>query len=431
MNAITFNILYLIVNLFGAYTLSKVFQLFFKKPIRRKHIVYGSYALFFIVNSSCFLLLENPAITAIVNLALYIGISQSYRAPFWKKILYIFLIYIAFIVLEGLTMIAFNLIGLSQLAAQSNLFMVWGTLVVNIIAFVISSIILRKDLLIGYENISLKTTLPIFVLSILILILAIFLPPLNYNNDLYVTISILTLCAISVFMYIFIDNIEKISEEKSKKEIFENQIEYYKIQISLMNRQQNNIKTIRHNIKGQIETIYTLIDDDKIEPAKEFIDGLIDLVKINEKKVSTNIPEFDSLMNYKINLADKMGISISVNTRLEEDIRIKSHDYISVLDNLINNAIDAVKDLESDKKEVLLVFGAFKGTVFIKIENAYEHEINVTNDIFKTTKNDPEKHGYGIEYIKSIVNKYNGKINIDYSTNFSVKMFMHNSYKEN
>ena len=430
MSESAFTILYLLINLFATYALSKLFILFFEHTKGRVWILVLSYLAFYIVNSTLFLFLNNAWINAICTIAAYYLLSINYDAPVWKKIFFVPVVYLVFIITEQIVILIFGWFGLDLLTLGESVYTIWALLAINMMIFLTASILLNGRTFEGIGKIPLVKAMPILILSFCILIFAIVLPQLSIGNEFLISLCVVTLIVITIFIYVFIDYIAKVSKEQTRTRIFENQAMQYKRQVDLLLNQYENIRTIRYNIKGQIKVIYGLIDKEEYDEAKSYIGDITKLVYGNEQYLNTGFVELDCLINYKCNYAKSLNIGIEITTKLEEKIKIAHYEYISVVDNLIDNAVEAVSKMESiEERKIKVSLSAFKGLVYIEISNPYVNSISQENGILKSTKADEDNHGYGLQYIKKIVKKHDGKMQITFGDEFVVKVFMYNACK--
>ena len=97
---------------------------------------------------------------------------------------------------------------------------------------------------------------------------------------------------------------------------------------------------------------------------------------------------------------------------------------ISILGNLLDNAIAAVKNVPD--REIQFLFLENKGRIIISITNRYDGIVQVKNHKWISRKKDGEVHGYGIKNVEQTVEKYNGTVKISYDqTHFSVKVLLY------
>ncbi|MDC7286274.1 ATP-binding protein [Blautia schinkii] len=92
-------------------------------------------------------------------------------------------------------------------------------------------------------------------------------------------------------------------------------------------------------------------------------------------------------------------------------------DFVVVLANLFDNAIEASGKCESDNRFIELSVQSVNEMFILRMKNTYLSEPNMKNNRFITSKKDKTKHGWGIESVKHIVEKYGGQIAFEYSGN--------------
>ena len=82
-------------------------------------------------------------------------------------------------------------------------------------------------------------------------------------------------------------------------------------------------------------------------------------------------------------------------------------DLSVLLANFFDNAIEAEKKLKGEK-EIIFDMRAYKGYLIITIKNLVEKKVLDENGLLQTTKEDKQKHGFGMSSMKEIVEKYEG-----------------------
>ncbi len=94
-------------------------------------------------------------------------------------------------------------------------------------------------------------------------------------------------------------------------------------------------------------------------------------------------------------------------------------DFMSMVDlytlfgNALDNAIEAcLKIPDPDKRVVSVIVRKKSGMAVIQIENYYEAPVNLIDGFPTTTKQNPEEHGYGLQSIESIAQRYGGSMDI-------------------
>ncbi|MDE6636000.1 MAG: ATP-binding protein, partial [Lachnospiraceae bacterium] len=89
-------------------------------------------------------------------------------------------------------------------------------------------------------------------------------------------------------------------------------------------------------------------------------------------------------------------------------LRVTDEDVVTILSNLLNNAIEACETCE-DKKVIKFKFVKENDLIIIAAKNTFNNDIVYENGEIQSTKTEnEEEHGVGIKNILKIVEKYDG-----------------------
>lgn len=141
----------------------------------------------------------------------------------------------------------------------------------------------------------------------------------------------------------------------------------------------------------------------------------IDVAGINEETYSEN-PILNAILIERENTAKMNQISTTVfvepNLKLST---IRELDLISMIGNLLDNAIEACSRCESHPR--LLKVQIFMGNrhfLVIQVENTYENQLQPHGKFFESTKKDKKiEHGLGLSKVEELARKYGGILNIE------------------
>lgn len=98
------------------------------------------------------------------------------------------------------------------------------------------------------------------------------------------------------------------------------------------------------------------------------------------------------------------GITFNCDIRNIDFSFISDNDLTSLLDNLLENALEASRDSE-EKKVELLITPTNVNYNSLTLNNTCSVAPNIKNDKLISTKKKSAPHGYGIKSIKRIVDK--------------------------
>ena len=176
---------------------------------------------------------------------------------------------------------------------------------------------------------------------------------------------------------------------------------------------QKNDKLIRikHDIKNELQIAYAMMDKDKKVSTKilnELNDKLEDIKIINFSKNAI----LNTILTLKKMEIKNSGINLEIEIDKTVDFNMEEIDICDLFSNILDNSIEATKKCNCDDKFIKFCVAKKNDYIIIKCENTYDGFLKKNSyGNFITTKLDVKKHGYGINIIKNIVDKYNGEIN--------------------
>jgi two-component system sensor histidine kinase AgrC len=232
----------------------------------------------------------------------------------------------------------------------------------------------------------------------------------NYFAGGFVILAFIGLSYI-VFKYI------NISVKQRESEIqLEMQAKHYQ-DLAEKNR---DIRRFRHDIKNNLLALDILLSDGKYDEAKNYIDSMNESVKETENRFSTGSYLADAILSHKADEIknDKIDIEFSGTVPSE---RISNNDLCTILTNSIDNAARACKEIAPCKINVTSD-ETEKGCT-LTVSNPVLKKVEIKNNSIKTSKKDAQNHGFGIENIKKVAEKYHGFVRLSCTdSEFTIKI---------
>jgi len=99
---------------------------------------------------------------------------------------------------------------------------------------------------------------------------------------------------------------------------------------------------------------------------------------------------------------------------IPENLDIEPVDLCIILGNALDNAIEECQRIEDDsvKKEIVLKMICKNDQLFISVANPMSGKAIIRDGRFVTIKPDARNHGFGLKNIESVVQKYDGILDI-------------------
>lgn len=424
MSPIITNIVYIIINCFTAFIIHRFMNVFFEKSNCKKWQLIATYFLYPLITSTAYLIWGIPLITFLCNILSLSLIAALYQGSVKKKILSVVFIYLFMYVIELIFIAAsgINHIHITDRSEQVQL--IWHILA-SIITF------LASVLAGGFKNIREHkySSNMLFVSGIIVpsfsayLILAIFeTGQVKQNTSIT---SIIFVFAINIIVFYLYDALSLSYEQRIKNELVNQEREFYYNQCEIMHTTSKEIAGLQHDMKNHFFALHELIDDGEYSKAKDYILELTEKSSGQAIICDTGNIVIDSIINYKFRNKDSLGIAVSVDAVIPEQINIDVADEVTIFGNLIDNVITAVEKCESDRKvSINLQFS--KNRLFIVISNTYDGRVEYTNGTIVSTKEEKDLHGFGIKNVRSALEKYNGVLRLEHNeTEFTARAILY------
>ena len=168
-----------------------------------------------------------------------------------------------------------------------------------------------------------------------------------------------------------------------------------------------------HDLNNHLNTLYQLMEEKQWNQAQEYIMEISRPVMQLSKKVWTGFDVVDVVINTKIHKMEEMGIEWEINVEFPENTNILVSDLCTILSNLLDNAIEAANLQQKERTpKVSLTIRRINHFIVIKISNPFTGQLETDPEtgLLITGKADKQKHGWGLESVKSAVQKYNGTL---------------------
>lgn len=161
-----------------------------------------------------------------------------------------------------------------------------------------------------------------------------------------------------------------------------------------------------HDLKYQIAAIRESGSADIAGELRE----LENAVNIYDHTANTGNKTLDAVLTEKKFVCDRYGIKFNYIADASRLGCIKSVvDLYSLFGNLIDNAIEGVKDLPEEKRIITLNVGGVGDMLRVHADNRCDAEPEFEDGLPKTSK-DERYHGFGVKSIRYIAEKYGGNV---------------------
>ncbi len=251
-------------------------------------------------------------------------------------------------------------------------------------------------------------SLIIFVFLISFFVIA-FIHTAQLNVGIFIDNSVLL--AISEIGVIFINIVcinttialSKSNNETMKLKITNQQNEYRSEYAKNVKMQYDEIRRIRHDMKQTYVVIESLLKDNKLDETLKFVQKSTRVLVGQKFSINTGNDFVNAILNSKLGIAKERGIEVICSVS-GDVMGIEDIDLCNLLGNMLDNSIEANEKV-TEKQFIELNINSDEIKMVIKVINSTS---DIISDELKTTKEQPELHGFGVKTIKAIAEKYNG-----------------------
>lgn len=197
-------------------------------------------------------------------------------------------------------------------------------------------------------------------------------------------------------------------EEKLEMNFLEMRNELLSENYKQLNEVYRSNSKLYHDLNNHLNVLYQLLDEENIIEAKKYIKEISKPILGLSKTVWTDIDVVDVVINSKLQKMKEAEISPDINVEFPKECNILPNDMCTILSNLLDNAIEAAQKVEVNRY-INLVIRREKYFLFIRVSNSCR-EMEEFEAIPKTTKDNKTLHGWGLQSVNDVVEKYNGRM---------------------
>ena len=205
--------------------------------------------------------------------------------------------------------------------------------------------------------------------------------------------------------------------ERQKHFVEEQQVKAMKQRLEEAENFYGNIRKVRHEMKNHMANIKGLAETGQYGEIAGYVRRMDASMQALEYKYATGNAVTDVIINDKWRRAEKAGIRFETDFRYGGEIPV--FDLGIILDNLLDNAIEACEKLEQGKGFIRLSLMQKKQFLLLTVENSFDGIVSMGKEspLPHTTKQSvrPEivtEHGIGLKNVHDIAERYYGGVNI-------------------
>lgn len=193
-----------------------------------------------------------------------------------------------------------------------------------------------------------------------------------------------------------------------KNVLFESYIKGLESQYYLVEQSERNLKILRHDMRHYSNLIDSLLaqgEYGEIAKITAYINEVADDNKVS--KYCDNL-----IVNSILSEMMKKGAALSIDVRYDiivpRELPVNGYEFASVIANLLENALNCVKDLNANQKYVNVKLHCGQDHLLVRMENEYTQEV-LFDSLTGLPKSRKRKgHGLGMQSVTAFSDKIGG-----------------------
>lgn len=222
------------------------------------------------------------------------------------------------------------------------------------------------------------------------------------QNLLFVGIGLLLF---HIVLFLLLAKLERVAEFRQKNISLRQEMDRKLKFINALQEVYQQQRAQVHDFNNHIMTLNRLLKDEYYKKAIEYTEQLSNNPMEGGGVISTNHSVIDAILNHKYTQAklQKTAMRFSVNDL--SNFPMKDDDTVVLLGNLLDNALEACRKISYDSYVTVKLLEK-NGVFLLSIENPSRPVKISENYRVETDKAEPHLHGFGLENIARIMEKY-------------------------
>ena len=254
---------------------------------------------------------------------------------------------------------------------------------------------------------------PVFTIAAISAMLAVFRYIETEEQASLLFVIAFGLAGMNILVFYLINDIVEREKEMHENKVFQiqakNQMEMYRSISESFDSQ----KRKTHEYRNQISCIESLLEKKQYSRLEEYVRKISGSLNHEPDAINTNNVIVNAILNTKYREAEAKGIVFVLRINDLSGLEMEDEDVVTVLSNLLNNAIEACEACEGEKV-IKLKFVREDGMTVLAVKNTFKNDVIYENGEMKSTKTtNVNEHGVGVGNVIKAIEKYGGEYAIE------------------
>lgn len=372
-----------------------------------------SYVFYYILTTYVYLYVNIPVYNLMVNTLASFLLTFLYESSVIKKFYAFLVTYGFFFIIETIFLILWSNTSIDFMGSI-NTDSIGNVIMTKSVTLLIANIIYKRFNKKDYDFVPRRYYMFLFSMSLITIVIVFFNVLIMDGYDFYLASSTILLLFMNfIFFSIYSDMISLFEKQQSNARL-ENQYNLIKSQSDAINSSTDELRRLEHDLKNKLASISYMAKEGKLSELNEHIDNIIGDLSSASVFKGTDIPELDGIINMKLRESKKRDIDLNIKVSISPSANVNGMDLAVIVGGLLDNAIEATSKV-SNKWIKLLINNRYE-VVYVSVENSFDGNVLEKDGELLTTKAEKKGHGIGLESIRMVMKKYDGDMDIKYTS---------------
>ena len=171
---------------------------------------------------------------------------------------------------------------------------------------------------------------------------------------------------------------------------------------------QQQIRKMKHDMKGYVATLSGLLAAEKIKEAQEYLKGV-------EIEAATLLGQFcanpylNAVLVHYFQKLQELEADCRMDIQVGEE-ELPYMELCQIMSNGLENAYDALKELEAGNREVSVQMKYRRDYLLIRIRNRCKDNLHVEKGTMPVTEKEGHDHGFGLMTVQEAAERLDGEM---------------------
>lgn len=239
-----------------------------------------------------------------------------------------------------------------------------------------------------------------------------------------VVLFILTMFVSYAVVLRYVDSESKRTDIYWKNVLFKSYMKGLENQYNLLERSERNLKILRHDVRHYSGMILSLLEQEEYDEIKNVIGYIEEVTNDNKPARYCDNLIINTVLMQVMERARSLEAEVHLDAVISKEIPVNEYEFASVVANLLENALNCVKEYDTERCCVEGKIHCAADHLLLHIENPCDGGIRFNGYTGLPMSTRGKGHGIGMQSVSAFAEKIGGSIDCKWeSESFGIILF--------